>query len=239
MKIYYLSCTKMLYFAERLLEDGISQIPLSLDDDGDFAKQFGMTNAEVSEICDQFEHDKLLKLDSISVEGENNYGEMNSEFDYEALRPNKIKLQNFVESVKVRYGLRQKPFLTREAILSISTQIEKTFKKDEWLRAVLVFSKGGTFSSIKSGQYTLTDFLFRHAYMISEKFSLSLVLAEFLNPTYYGIEAKGTEQKLFEYMDKVLLVNTKKKTIKNGVWQQISISPLLKKMYQQKKCHCC
>src|SRR3989344_196653 len=82
MKIDYLSCTKMLYFAEKLLRDGYYELPDITDA---FAKQFDMTANEAKEICEQFEYEKLLVWEDKPVEIEDKYGNLAHEMSYDAL----------------------------------------------------------------------------------------------------------------------------------------------------------
>ena len=57
MKIDYLSCTKILYFLEKFLQDNYYQMP---DINDVFTQQFDMTIVEMQKICDQLEHGKIL-----------------------------------------------------------------------------------------------------------------------------------------------------------------------------------
>lgn len=53
----FLSCTKMLYMAEKLLRNGYYEIP----DSESFARQLGMKEKEIEDIFDQFEHGGLFR----------------------------------------------------------------------------------------------------------------------------------------------------------------------------------
>jgi hypothetical protein len=198
MKIDYISCTKMLYFAESVLDKDISQI---ICGDHNVTTTFGMTGKEIEWIIDQFEHDGLLKLESMSTEGENEYGDMNSEYDYEFFVVDKEGFEKFVSETKINNRLREKAVLPREAVLSIAQQIEKTLTKQELLRVVSVFSN--MMWCFEKGTYTLTDFIFREAYSKKPSKPFVSIVAEFLNPIYFTLETQETRQKLFEYIDRV------------------------------------
>ncbi|MCF7844039.1 hypothetical protein K9M47_04050 [Candidatus Gracilibacteria bacterium] len=208
MKIDYLSCTKMLYFAERLLKD-YYELP---DIDKDFANQFDMTTKEVQELCKQFENGKLLVWNNISTEIEDDYGNISSEISYDALTIDKEKVIKEIKYLKERYGLRQNPFTSREALTSIVKQIELVLNEEERMRAVNSFSTSGW--QLKNKDYTLVDLLFRHAYANVGVQTLPVVLSEFLNPIYYDIHSEEISRKLSDYIDKVLLVSSNKEDYK-------------------------
>src|SRR3989338_6175124 len=208
MKIDYLSCTKMLYFAEKLLRDGYYELPDITDA---FAKQFDMTANEAKEICEQFEYEKLLVWEDKPVEIEDKYGNLAHEMSYDALLVDQEAVKKQVAYLKEHYVLRQTPFIPREAVFSIAKQIEKLFSKDEWLRAVVAFAQFDNVALfLNEGSYTLTDLLFRHAYARKRAKPLSVVLTEFLNPIYYDINGKETANKLFEYINSVLTASASK-----------------------------
>lgn len=203
----------MLYFAEKLLRDGDYILP---DIDDDFAKRFDMALAEVQEIRKQFEHDKLFIWEDTPTEIEDEYGSMKSEMTYDALAVNKKEVEKLIKYLKERYDLRQKPFTSREAVVSIVKQIENTFKKGELMRIIEALPSKNIAWQIRSGKYSLTDLLFRHAYAESgeEKVikvkPLSFVLAEFLNPIYFNIHNKKNVYQLFKYIDGVLNASSSK-----------------------------
>lgn len=204
----------MLYFAEKLLRDDYYELPFSCKEEVDdvFAKQFDMTTKEAREICDQFIHGKLLILEDMPAEIEDKYGNMTSEITYNALIVDKKEVGKQIGYLKERYHLRQDPFIPREVIASIAKQIKQVFSKNEWIRIVAAFSKSnGVVSWLHSGEYTLTDLLFRHAYAKAWAQPLPVILAEFLNPMYYNIHNKKTATNLFEYIDEILSVSASKK----------------------------
>ena len=125
MKIDYLSCTKYLYVAEKLLRDSFFEVLPKEEIDATFAARFGMTVGELQEIWDQFEYGKLLVWDHLATEVEDNYGNMKSEMTYDALTINKKEVEKQIEYLKKRYGLNDTPFAPREAIVSIANQIEQ------------------------------------------------------------------------------------------------------------------
>lgn len=203
----------MLFFAEKLLKDDYSTLP---DVDSVFAKQFGMTAKEVKDICRQFEFGKLIEWGEESSEIENEYGQMVSELSYDVLRVNREGLKKEIILIKQRYGLRDVPFAPREAILSIAKRIEETLGKDDWLNVVSIFTKGsGAFYFIHEGEYTLTDFLFRHAYVKTGIEPFHVILSEFLNPIHYNLNNLGKKEELFEYIDLIISKNSSKEDYEN------------------------
>ena len=208
MKIDYFSCTKMLYFAEKLLRDGYDVLP---DVNTDFAKQFDMTVKEIQDIKQQFEYDKLLIWEDVSTEIEDKYGNMAMEISYDALTINEKKIKKFIKYLKKRYCLRENHFISREAIVSIVKQIKNVFDKNTLIRVISAFSPGTVAWQVTDGQYTLVDLLFRCAYIktrtkpiMTEGQPLSFVLTEFLNPIYYNIQNKKISYQLFEYIDMII-----------------------------------
>lgn len=208
MKIDYLSCTKMLYVAEKLLRDYYT-LP---DIDADFAQRFDMAVNEIQEIFKQFEHGKLLAWEDMPTEIEDEYGNIKSEMSYDALTVNKKEVGELIKYLKSRCFLRQSPFIPREAIVSIVKQIESSISKDELVRVLEALPLNTIAWQISSGKYTLVDLLFRHAYTegrekpIKER-PLSFILAEFLNPIYYNIQNKKLAPQLFKYIDRILSIH--------------------------------
>jgi len=215
MKIDCFSCTKMLYFAEKLLRDDYYTLP---DINADFAKQFDMTVREIQDIQKQFEHDKLLVWEDVPTEIEGEYGDIKSEISYDALTVDRKKTEELIKYLKERYFLRKNPFISREAVASIVKQIKKLLDKDVLIKVVDAFSPGTVTWPVTSEKYTLIDLLFRCAYIktrdkpiIAEGQPLSFVLAEFLSPIYYNIQNKKIAYQLFKYIDEIILTYANKK----------------------------
>jgi hypothetical protein len=202
MKVDFLSCTKMLYLAEWLAQGSYYLLP----EPDDLARQTGITEQEIRKMCDQFEHEGIFRWEDISVESENNYGELKSEISYDGLGVDMKKLIDYIDDTKKRFGLRKEPTVTREAIASIAEQFQAFFGKDKLIKIINSFSGDRDMSSrcFDNGQYSLTDILFRHSYADSSIEPLSMVLAEFLNPMYYNIGNNDDAVKIFDYIDRVL-----------------------------------
>lgn len=202
----------MLYFAEKLLYH-YYELPFSCKEEINdvFAKQFDMTVDEVRKICDQFEHDKLIVCEDVSVEIEDNKydNNMTSELSYDALVVNKKEVEKQIKYLRERYCLRQRPFVPRGVVVSIAEQIERVFTEGELMRVVATFSKSGW--QLRNKEYTITDLLFRHAYSKDPIESFPSALAEFLNPIYYNIHNKKIASDLFEYIDGVLFTSAGEK----------------------------
>lgn len=223
MKIDYISCTKLLCFAEAVVNKNIEQ---TYHNDYSIYVPLGMTSEEFAWICDQFENEGLLTSETGSVEGEDKYGNMNSEYDFEFWHINKERFERFIIETKLRHQLSEKAVVSREAIVSIAQQIEKTFVKKDLLRAVASFSNMTW--CIEKGTYSLTDCLFREAYSKMPQKPFAFILAEFLNPIYFTLETQETSQNLFDYIDKILFINTEKNDYE--LWQKeagkyVEISP--------------
>lgn len=207
MKADFLSCTKQLYVAEKLLRDGFFNV---YEINENVAKQFDMSIQELRAVWDQFEHGKLLVLAEMSAEIDDGYGDISSEITYDVFTVEKKELGKYIQYLKERYRLRDTPFVPREAIVSIASQISKVLGKEELIRAVAVFSRAGDAAQcLYNGTYSLADFLFRHAYAAEWIEPLPKVLAEFFNPIYYGIDNKKTSADLFEYIDGIIVVSAK------------------------------
>jgi hypothetical protein len=212
MNIDFLSCTKYLYLAEKMLNDRIMRLPFKEEVDDKYAKRFGMTGEELVKICDQFEYGKLLEATSIPVETFDKYGNLEYEVDDEGLFPNKKKISEFIDYIKPRFRLREKPVISREAISSISTQCGRIFDSDTLAKIITAFSISDSIATnFAEEDYTLIDILFRHAYADAWIKTLGFALAEFLNPIYYDIPNKEQAVELFEYMDGILSVSADEK----------------------------
>lgn len=212
MNIDFISCTKYLYLAEKMLDDRIMRLPFKEEIDDKYAKRFGMTGEELVKICDQFEYGKLLEATSIPVETFDKYGNLEYEVDDEGLFSNKKKVSEFIDYVKPRFRLREKPVISREAVSSISTQCSQIFDSNTLAKAIAAFSISDNVAAYFAEEdYTLTDILFRHAYADDWIKTLGFALAEFLNPIYYDMQNKEQAVELFEYMDGILSVSADEK----------------------------
>lgn len=212
MKIDFLSCSKMLYFAEKIRRDSYYILPDIGEVNDDFAKKFDMTVAEVEEIQKQFVHDKLFVMDNVPTEIEDDFGEMESEMSYDALTVNKKRVDKYIQYLKKRYGLRSKPFVSREAVVSIAKEIEAVLGKEGMLRVVEGLPSNFVAWQLRAGKYTLADLLFRHSCAdqndrVITIESLAPVLAEFLNPIYYDMQRHHSIQNLYKYIDEILHVH--------------------------------
>jgi hypothetical protein len=206
MKIDFISCTKYLYVAEKISNDNFFELPAKDEISDEYATQFGMTPKELSMIWDQFEHDKIFITDEVYTEIEDNYGKTISEMSYESLLVDKKEIEKLIEHLKYRYALRKTPFISREELVSIACQIEKTISKDSVIK--VLSNSSDTSHSFYDKTYTLTDFLFRHSYARGSVTPLYAILAEFLNPIYYGIGTEEIAERLFEYINKILSMTT-------------------------------
>ena len=205
MKVDFISCTKMLYVAEKLLEEGCY---FGIPEPHIFARQSGMTVEEVIHIYDQFEHDEIVHYDDISTETEDDYGKMTGEISFQALVINKEKITEYIKYTKFRYRLKEEPLLSREIISFISKQIESIFSKEKLIIILHSFPKlSDSVWQFTENEYSLTDFLFRCAYAKTWTEEIQFVLADFLNPIYYDIDNKHTAIKLFDYINEIFIKN--------------------------------
>ncbi len=227
MKVDFLSCTKMLYLAERLAQGNFYPLP---EPDG-LTKQTGLTEKELEDIYDQFQHDKILRLEDIPTEIVDNYGNLQSEMSYDGLVADQKKLTEYITYTKKRYQLRQEPVITREAIASIAEQLQEFFGKEKLIKIIDSFSGLIDMSGrcFENGTYSLTDILFRHAYADAWIEPLSVVLAEFLNPIHYGIRNKDAAVKIFDYIDHVLSLGGDKRDYEEWTKQARKYLPALQR----------
>mgnify|MGYP001474360389 CR=1 FL=1 len=213
LKTDYLSCTKMLFFAEKMLEDEIYEIPKINKIFSDF---FGMTPKEVNIICKQFEHAGLIYWDDQPVEIENEFGEMTSEISYEALLVDIEKIEQFVVYIKKYNALYPKPLINRNELSIISKLITKTLSNKQ---IVSILNSFGNLNSeiiwFKEKKYTLTDILFRYSYARKVAPSLLTVIAGFFNPIYY-LNDSTKKEKLFQSINQILTANLSKSNAK--IW---------------------
>ena len=201
MKVDFLSRIKMLYLAEWLAQGSHYLLP----EPDVLARQTGLTEQEIRKMCDQFEHEGIFRWEDISVESENDYGELKSEISYDGLVADMEKLIVYIDDTKKRSRLRKEPAITREAIAFIAEQLQTFFGKEKLIKIINSFSGDSDMSSgcFDNDQCSLTDILFRHAYADSSIQPLSMVLAEFINPIYYNID-DSDRVKIFDYIDRIL-----------------------------------
>jgi hypothetical protein len=202
MKADFLSRTKMLYLAEWLAQGSHYLLP----EPDALARQTGFTEQEIREMYDQFEHEGIFRWEDISVESENNYGELKSEISYDGLVADMGKLIVYIDDTKKRLRLRKEPAITREAIASIAEQLQTFFGKEKLIKIINSFSGDSDMTSgcFDNDQCSLTDILFWHSYADSSIQPLSMVLAKFLNPIYYNIDDSDRAVKVFDYIDRIL-----------------------------------
>lgn len=205
MKVNFISCTKMLYVAEKLLEeDNYFGVP----EPDIFAKQSGMTTKEILHIYDQFEHDEIIHYDDRGMEVEDDYGKMTREISFEALVIDKEKITEYIRYTKFRYRLKEEPLLSREVISFISKQIESIFSKEKLTIILHSFPKLSHSSwQFSENEYSLTDFFFRCAYAKAWTEEIQFIFASFLNPIYYDIDNRHMAIKLFDYINEIFIKN--------------------------------
>lgn len=201
MKVDFLSCTKMLYLAEKVLQSNYYTIP----GPEALVESTGLSEKELRELYDQFEHGNLFREEEITTEVEDRYGSLEQELSYDDLVADRAKITEFIAYTKKRYALREEPVITREAVVAIAEQIQKNIDKGKLIRAICSFSKTDTLGfQFERGEYSLADILFRHAYAEGWIKPFPFVLGAFLNPIYYGIENEGAATKIFDYIDNIL-----------------------------------
>jgi hypothetical protein len=222
LKTDYISCTKMLFFAEKILEDEIHEIPKINKVFSDF---FEMTPKEVTIICKQFEHAGLIYWEDQSTEIENEFGEMISEISYEALLVDTEKIEQFVAYVKRHNVLQSKPLVSRNELSIISKLITTSLSNKQ---IVSILNSFGNLNSeiiwFKEKKYTLTDILFRYSYARKISPPLLAVIAGFFNPLYY-LNDSIKKEKLFQSVNQILIANLSKPNTK--IWVK-EISKYLK-----------
>ncbi len=194
----------MLYVAEKLLKNGDFEVP----EKEILTKQLEITEQELDIIYDQFEHDGIFYLDHVGMEVEDKYGNMEREITYDALIVNKEKIKEYIKYTKWRYRLKDEPLLQREAISSISKQIENIIPKEKIIIALHSFPEiNHSVWQFSEGAYSLTDFLFRCSYARTWTEEVQSIIAEFLNPIYYDISNKNISIKLFDYINEIFIKN--------------------------------
>jgi hypothetical protein len=209
MKTDFILCTKYIYVAEKISSSSFSNIPTESGVTDGYAAQFmGITTKELLQIWDQFKYEGMFTDSEFSTEIEDNYGNMISEISYDRLIINEDIRKKIIFELKRDFNLREKPFIPRDELSSISIEIEKLCGPAIVTKVLAEFS--GMVHTYTDKTHTLVDFLFRHSYADGLVTSLPIILAEFLNPIYYSIEKKEMVSKLFEYIDKILSINTVK-----------------------------
>ena len=201
MKTDYLSCTRELYFAEKILGDGASLVGTNIH-----ASIRGMTLDVVGSVCAQLEQRKVLSWHKEFRWVEDEDGQ-EIEVEYDEYKVNKTALKKDIIHTREENRLRETPFAPRETLFSIAQEVENILGKEVWMRIVSKFMPVGDVIYLFGNGYTLVDFLFRRACATEETQQLSPVLAEFLNPIYYDIHNADTAKKLFNYIDKVLAIS--------------------------------
>ncbi len=218
MNIDYITCTKYLYFAEKLLTDNNSsstndgsEVYCKLDNEGNsnsesIARFVEMTEKEVDHFYKEFKKEGLIYKGMFSPKLIAQDGSYDSGIVWlHADLINREGFLDFIKNTQKTYALREKPLLTREKISIISSELEEIFEKDSIVKIIKTFSKSDRMIQLyKEGGLSLTDILFRLSYSRESLTPLTYALAEFLNPKYYQSAFEGARKSMFLHIDKIV-----------------------------------